>query len=125
MKVPLIFRHKGKLYSRDALQVIYAQGLGWQCLLKFKNGEVLTYPYPLGELEKLVSAHGYVRVHKSYVLCYDAVADIRWKKAILYNGDEIPLCPEEYERLKTRLENKLNAWLNIPWKSNFPPPSEN
>ena len=90
--------------ERDAETVLFAEAQGQNTHLVFDNKEVFDYPHRLKKLEDmLVSSGKFSRLHRSFLVRKDAIADCCWLMAIMYTGDMIPLSRESYQVVKKLL----------------------
>ena len=102
-------KRKGLSISRMTEKLLYAKSSGQKCLLHFKDGEVLEYNYRLNVFQKKVSAEGFFRVHRYFLLKLCEVIGYAEHQAKLSNNELIPLNDYGYELVKNFVDNKKNS----------------
>lgn len=107
MSVPLQFRKNGFPYTRDGEEVLYAIAKDQNAILQFENGEQEIFGYSLKKFHRLVYfSNQFRRVHRSYLVKLCKIVNCKWLKAILSNGEIIPLSRKGYKRVKKYLSQK-------------------
>ncbi|MBI4945769.1 MAG: LytTR family transcriptional regulator DNA-binding domain-containing protein [Bacteroidetes bacterium] len=104
MAVPLTFRKNGFPYIRDGEDVLYAMAKDQNAILQFENGDQEMFGYRLNKFHQLVYLSNlFRRVHRSYLVKLCKVVNCKWLKAILANGEIIPLSRKGYKIVKKYL----------------------
>ncbi len=95
---PSIFLKADRIIHRIVLsQVLYFQAFGNYCKPYFAEGNVRVYNSKISSVEELVKIHGFLRVHKSFVISMANIQAIS-SHAIFINLTEIPI-GESYRKI--------------------------
>ncbi len=80
--------------------IIYVEGYG-EYLRIYLHGQdkPLTVYLRMKEIEERLSDHGFMRIHKSYLVCLRHIAEISKSRITLDTGDEIPIGDSYREQL--------------------------
>lgn len=80
--------------------IIYVEGYG-EYLRIYLHGQdkPLTVYLRMKEIEERLSDHGFMRIHKSYLVCLRHIAEISKSRITLDTGDEIPIGDSYREHL--------------------------
>jgi DNA-binding LytR/AlgR family response regulator len=97
-KEPFIFLKADRTIHRVALsKIFYFQAFGNYCKVFFTDGSVRVYNSKISSVEELVKPHGFLRVHKSFIISTSKVQSISGQ-TILINKTFIPI-GERYKKI--------------------------
>lgn len=86
----LLLNDRAKYYKIPYCEIFYIETEGRKVRIH-TSGEEILYPCRLSEIEELLPSSLFIRCHQSYLVQFDAVSKIAQSKAILKNGEEIPI----------------------------------
>ena len=72
----------------------------------YGNGSSFQFPGNLSELENDLSANGFFRIHKSYLVALAAIESLVFREITLRDGTKLPVGRQKYAELK----ETLNSW---------------
>jgi DNA-binding LytR/AlgR family response regulator len=90
-KDPFIFLKADRIIHRVMLsQVFFFQAFGNYCKAFFIDGSVRVYNSKISSVEELVKPHGFLRVHKSFLVSSNKITSYS-KHRLVINAKEIPV----------------------------------
>ena len=97
-KDPFIFLKADRIIHRVMLsQIFYFQAFGNYCKVFFMDGSVRVYNSKISTVEELVKPHGFLRVHKSFVIATAHIQSIS-SQTIVINHTSLPI-GESYKKI--------------------------
>ena len=107
MFVPTEVKTKdGETLTRDALDVMHCISKQHYCELLFKSGEKLYFQNSIQYFDRMVAERGYIKLHEQHIVELDLIVKLYWEKAVLKNGDAVPVSRTIYHWLKNYLHQK-------------------
>lgn len=83
---------RDSLLTVDIKHVRYFEGSrNYQLLYLDNNAKPIEIKMTMGKLEEITASHGFIRVHKGYLVNYRFIQRIFYDKLVLRDGKEIPV----------------------------------
>lgn len=87
----VVLENRTVLYRYRISDIIYAQSLDkYICLFLTEDKQTESIRYRLSDLEKQLVPHGFIRIHKSYLVNYRFIKSISSASILLDNGRLLP-----------------------------------
>ena len=100
---------KTKTMSFKINEIVYIEGDRNYQNVVLKDGSSHNVRIPLGNLEERLKGHGFLRIHKGYLVNYLFIRSIVGDEVILTNGTKLPMS-------KKRKEETMKQYLSISRK---------
>ncbi len=98
----ILLENRSILYRYRIDEIIYAQSLDKYIALFLTNGkQTEAIRYRMSDLEETLKPHGFIRVHKSYLVNYRFIQSIAPTGILLDNGKTLPASRSRLEEIKT------------------------
>lgn len=91
----------GEIASIDVHKIVYVEAFGKTCTIHTENNS-LPASITLSSMEKKLDVHGFILVHRSYLVNCKFIFHIGKNSICLTNQEEIPLSRHRVEAVKTR-----------------------
>ena len=87
----VVLENRTVLYRYRISDIIYAQSFDkYICLFLTEDKQTESIRYRLSDLEKQLVPHGFIRIHKSYLVNYRFIKSISSASILLDNGRLLP-----------------------------------
>ncbi|MCB9194788.1 MAG: response regulator transcription factor [Flavobacteriales bacterium] len=86
----MIVKSNGDLHQIELSELFYIQSLREYLRFFLKDNKLIVYG-SLSKLEEEISSHGFLRVHKSYIISKEHISKISGNQVYMSNGDIIPI----------------------------------
>lgn len=83
---PVVVMQDGTQIALDARKIIYLEGDGKYCLIRTADGFYRSSK-TLGQVQELLPAHCFYRIHKSYVVNMYCIAKVDEHEVLMVNGE--------------------------------------
>lgn len=98
----LILEANTSLFRYRIPEIIYAQSLDkYISFFLTDNRQTEAIRYKISDLEKKLSSHGFIRIHKSYLVNYRYIKSIQPTGILLDNGKVLPASRTRMDEIKT------------------------
>lgn len=92
--------HYGNRIIKTVDQIFYFEGNGTYQTLCGNDGEKVEIVSKMRDLENSLSEHGFIRIHKGYLVNFRAIARIDAAEVTLVNGQKLPLSRRKSKEVK-------------------------
>lgn len=98
----VVLESHGSLYRYRISEIIYAQSLDkYITLFLTEKQQTESIRYKMSDLEAKLSAHGFIRIHKSYLVNYRYIKSIQPTGILLDDGRTLPASRTRLDEIKT------------------------
>lgn len=98
----IVLENNASLYRYRIQEIIYAQSLDkYITLFLTEKRQTESIRYRMSDLEEKLIRHGFIRVHKSYLVNYRFIRSIQPAKILLDDGRSLPASRSRMEEIKT------------------------
>lgn len=90
---------KTKTITFKINEIVYIEGDRNYQKVCLKDGNVQNVRIPLGSLEEKLKAHGFIRIHKGYLLNYLFIRSMRTDEVLLTTGTSLPISAKRKDEI--------------------------
>lgn len=90
---------KTKTITFKISEIVYIEGDRNYQKVCLKDGNVQNVRIPLGSLEEKLKAHGFIRIHKGYLLNYLYIRSMRTDEVLLTTGASLPISSKRKDEI--------------------------
>ena len=96
------FENRTSIYRYRITDILYVQSIDKYISLFLKEeGRTESIRYKMSDMEKLLLPHGFIRIHKSYLVNYRCIKSIQPTCVILDDKRQLPVSRYRLEEIKT------------------------
>lgn len=98
----IVLENRTSIYRYRITDILYVQSLDkYITLFLSGNQQTEAIRYRISDLEKKLASHGFIRIHKSYLVNYQFIKSIQPSGIFLDNGTKLPVSRTRLEEVKT------------------------
>ena len=99
LTVPVTEMYSGTIYNLDVHHIIYVEAQGRYCRIVSANDRTLQIQYRLKDMAALLTEHGFLSPHRSYLVNCRYIYKVEKEQVVLDGGESLPLarsCRDEF-----------------------------
>jgi len=118
----IVVKHKGEYRKIDIQDIEFCETTASHMVSVYYNGRSFEFISTLSMLEEQLENHGFIRVHRSYLVAKKYIDRVSFNMLTMRNGSEIPIGRRYYAQMKKEKQSFFNPTEDMvqePVKHNF------